>query len=60
MEDWESQTSGKKLGAEAQRIVICMAGTEHPLVTAHAPHALAYLVGERLEAERTVAGGKST
>jgi hypothetical protein len=58
VEDWESQTSGEKLGAKAQRIVVCVAGTKHPLVTAHAPHALAHLVGERLEAERMVAGGK--
>jgi hypothetical protein len=58
MEDWESQASGKKLGVEAQWIVICVAGTEHPLVTAYASNALAHLVGERLEAERTVAGGK--
>ena len=37
-----------------------MTGAEHPLVATHRAHAVTNLVGERLEAERTVAGGKST
>ena len=56
----KSRIAGKKLRAEAQRIVVRVAGAEHPLVAAHAAHAAAYLVGERLEAERAVAGGQRT
>ena len=48
----------EKFGAEAQRVVGGMSGAEHPLVAAHAAHAAAHLVGQRLEGERAVAGGQ--
>jgi hypothetical protein len=56
----ETGIAGKKLGTEAQRIVVCVTGAKHPLVAAHAPHAAAYLVGKGLEAQRPVAGGQRT
>ena len=59
-QDGKDRIACKKLGTEAQRIVVRVAGTEHPLVATYAAHAAAHLVGERLEAERPVAGGQRT
>ena len=46
----------QQFGPEAQRIVGRVAGAEHPLVAAHGAHAAAHLVGQRLKAQRAVAG----
>ena len=51
--------AAQQFRADAERIVVGVAGAKHPLIAAHGAHAAAHLVGEGLEAERPIAGGQS-
>ena len=55
-QDRKDRIAGKKLRTQAKRIVVRVAGAEHPLVPQHAAHAAAHLVSQSLKAERSVAG----
>jgi len=57
---WGIPDRRQEARTEAQWIVVRVADAEHPLVAAYAPHAAAYLVGKRLEAERPVTDGQRT
>ena len=50
----------QKFAPQVQRVIGGMPGAEHPLVAAHAAHAAAHLVCQRLEGERFVTGGERT
>src|ERR1051326_2569971 len=54
----ERRCAFEQLAPDAQRVVIGMAGAEHPLVAADAAHAAAHLIGKRLEGERAITGGE--
>jgi hypothetical protein len=58
-QDGEQRIARKKLTPKAQRIVVSVTGSKHPLVAAHVAYAATDLVGERLEAKRVVAGASA-
>ena len=49
---------GGEFPADAQRLVVRVAHAEHPLVSGHAAHAAAHLVGQRLEGEFLIGRGQ--
>ena len=48
-------TAGQQFGSDAKGVIGRMPDAKHPLVAPQRPHALADLIGERLQAEFTVA-----